>query len=57
MFFIKQIMTTSYKSTKLINYHSNNLSNKKWFSELSNDNICEILNDYYLKNEKKRNIK
>lgn len=46
-------MTTSYKSTKLINYHSNNLSNKKWFSELSNDNICEILNDYYLKNEKK----
>ena len=38
-------MTTSYKLTKLINFCSNNLSNKKWFSELSNDKICEILNE------------
>ncbi len=44
---------TYYKSCRLINYISKNISNKKWFTELSNDKICEILNEYYLKYEQK----
>lgn len=44
---------TYYKTCKLINYVSNNMANKKWFNELNDDDICLILNNHYLNNEKK----
>lgn len=44
---------TTYKTCRLINYVCKNMANKKWFNELNNDDICLILNNNYLNNEKK----
>ena len=44
------------KVFRLFSYNGSSSHQKKWFSELSNEKIYTILNEYYIKNDKDEKI-